>query len=220
MKQSNYSEPLYVDTTIEYAIDRSRFPGIDNGQPMLLIHSNTSCSCFQARRKVLTPVADHELFHLIDSLDDVTCDSGVLLPEYTSNSRDTESSPIGPLLETPTDETSRDVISDVVSDEEKYNPESILDTSRTCPDSWSSSDSNPSALLDDQFFPSFRAVGDFADLSGYFSTICEDSLLDIGISRKRRHSTVHEECSKRQRSECISWVADLLEDEADYRGSG
>ena len=220
MNQTYYSEPLFVDTTIEYAIDRSRFPGIDNGQPMLLIHSNTSCSCLQDSPKVPTPIADHELFHLIDSLDDVTCDSGVLLPEYTSNSRDTESSPIGPLLETATDETSRDVTSDVVSDEEKYNPESILDTSRTCPNSWSSSDLNPSAMLNDQFFPSFLAVGDFADLSGYFFTICEDSLIDIGISRKRRHSTVHEECSKRRRTECIRWVADLLEDEADYRWNG
>ena len=43
------------------------------------------------------------------------------------------------------------------------------------------------------------------------------SLLDIGFSRKRRHSTVHEDCYKRQRTECNSWVADLLEDEAVYR---
>ena len=212
MKQTNYSEPLFVDTTIEYAIDRSRFPGIDNGQPMLLIHSNTSCSCFRVPPKVLTPVPDHELFHLIDSLDDVTCDSGVVIPENTSNPRDTESSPICLLSESPS--------SDDVSGGETCSPDPTLDTPKTCLDPLSSSDSNPSALLDDQYFPSFRAVGDFADLSGYFSTICEDSLLDIGFSRKRRHSTVHEECSKRQRTECISWVADLLEDEADYRGSG
>ena len=208
MKQSYYSEPLFVDTTIEYAIDRSRFPGIDNGQPMLLIHSDTSCSCFRVPPKVLTPVADHELFHLIDSLDDITCDSGVVFPEYTSNSRDTESSPFCLLSESPS--------SDDVSGGETCSPDPTLDTSKPL----SSSKSNPSVLLDDQLFPRFRAVEDFADLSGYFSTICEDSLLDIGISRKRRHSTVHEEFSKRQRIECFSWVADLLEDEADYRWSG
>ena len=218
MKQTNYSEPLYVDTTIEYAIDRSRFPGIDNGQPMLLIHSDRSCCCLQDSPKALTPVADHELFHLIDSLDDVTCDSGVVLPECTSNPRDTGSSPVFPLpTKSAPGEISRDVTFDDVSYGELCCSEPTLDTPKTCTDSWSSSDSNPSALLDDQFFPSFRAVRDFADLSGYFSTICEDSFLDIGFSRKRRHSTVHEDCYKRQRTECISWVADLLEDEAVYR---
>lgn len=39
MKQTKYTEPLFIDTTLEYAIDRSRFPGIDNGEPIYVVGS-------------------------------------------------------------------------------------------------------------------------------------------------------------------------------------
>lgn len=59
---------LFIDTSLEYKIDMSLFPGIDNGQPMLLIHSPSNCLCSQAEPSPCTSSTDH------DSLEGMTSD--------------------------------------------------------------------------------------------------------------------------------------------------
>ncbi|KAK3101846.1 hypothetical protein FSP39_006769 [Pinctada imbricata] len=50
-RQQNLCEPLYIDTDINYNLDLSLFPGIEDPvkrfQPQLLIHGPQTCDCFR-----------------------------------------------------------------------------------------------------------------------------------------------------------------------------
>lgn len=217
MNQTNYTEPLFVDTTLEYEIDRSRFPGIDNGQPMLLIHTSTDCPCTTAHPSIIVPVADHELYTLLDTLAEVVSAKEQIQPENESSTCDLVTSSFTPLLQSPTD----DMCCDVTNDREHKGLDSPLNTPDVLSDlsTSSSSDSHPSAILDDQLFPCSYDLQGSGDLFDDLSTICGISLCNIGMkTRKRRHSTVYETSPKRRKTECC-WVADLFEDEADLRWS-
>lgn len=217
MKQTNYTEPLFVDTTLEYEIDRSRFPGIDNGKPMLLIHSSTDCPCTTAHPSIIVPVADHELYTLLDTLAEVVSPKEQIQPENESNTCGLVTTPIRPLLKSPTE----DLCCDVINERGHKRLDFPLNTPDVLSDisSSSSSDSHPSAILNDQLFPCFHDLQASGDLLDDLSTICDVSLCNIGMkTRKRRHSTVYENSPKRQKTECC-WVADLFEDEADLRWS-
>lgn len=217
MNQTNYTESLFVDTTLEYEIDRSRFPGIDNGQPMLLIHTSTDCPCTTAHPSIIVPVADHELYTLLDTLAEVVSAKEQIQPENESSTCDLVTSSFTPLLQSPID----DMCCDVTNDREHKGLDSPLNTPDVLSDlsSSSSSDSHPSAILDDQLFPCSYDLQGSGDLFDDLSTICGISLCNIGMkTRKRRHSTVYETSPKRRKTECC-WVADLFEDEADLRWS-
>lgn len=206
MNQTNYTEPLFVDTTLEYEIDRSRFPGIDNGQPMLLIHSSTDCPCTTTHPSIIVPVADHELYTLLDTLAEAVSAKEQVQPKNESNTCGLVTSPVIRFLQSPTD--------DLCCDAPLNSPDVPSDLSSS-----SSSDSHPSAILNDQLFPCSYDLQSSGDLFDDLSTICDVSLCNIGMkTRKRRHSTVYETSPKRRRTECC-WVADLFEDEADLRWS-
>lgn len=224
MKQNRctkYTEPLFIDTTLEYKIDRSRFPGIDNGEPMLLVHSSTNCLCTQAHTNFIAPAADHELFTLIDTLADVVTATEQIQPENEPNTCCFGISPVSPSTLSRQEDLCCDFVSDYPKDRDYQSLDSPLNTLDVLFDfdSSSSSDSHLSALLDDQLFPSFYNPHDPAYLLDDFSTICDIDLCIIGMkTRKRRHSTVYEDSPKRRRTECC-WVADLFEEDADLRWS-
>lgn len=220
MKQTKYTEPLFIDTTLEYAIDRSRFPGIDNGEPMLLVHSSTNCPCTQTHTSIIAPAADHELYTLIDTLAEVVTATEQIQPGNESNTCCFGLSPVSPLQQSQPEDIGRDVISDYPKDRDYQSMDSPLNTLDVLFDfSSSSSDSHPSALLDDQLFPSFYNPHDPDYLFDDFSTICDVDLCIIGMkTRKRRHSTVSEDSPKRRRT-CCSCVADFFHEEADLRWS-
>lgn len=221
MKQNTctkYTEPLFIDTTLEYKIDRSRFPGIDNGEPMLLVHSSTNCLCTQTHTNIINPAADHELFTLIDPLADVVTATEQIQPENEPNTCCFGLSPVYPLPQSRQEDLCCDFVSDYPKERDYQSLDSPLNTLDVLYDfSSSSSDSHPSALLDDQLFPSFYNLHDPAYLLDDFSTICDVDLC-IMKTRKRRHSTVDEDSPKRRRTECC-WVADLFEEDADLRWS-
>lgn len=217
MNQTNYSEPLFVDTSLEYEIDRSRFPGIDNGEPMLLIHSSPECPCTTAHPSIIVPVADHQLYTLLNTLAEAVSAKEQIQPENESNTCGLVTSPIIPFVQSPAE----DLYSDDINEREHKRLDFPLNTPDVLSElsSSSSSDSHPSAILNDQLFPCFYDLQGSGDLLDDLSTICDVSLCNIGMkTRKRRHSTVYENSPKRRRIECCL-MADLFEDEADLRWS-
>lgn len=204
MESSQTYEPLelFVDTSLEYEIDRSRFPGIDNGQPMLLIHLPTDCPC----RRTESTFTDHELYRLIDTLEGMTSDEEQPSTLDFSNTFLMTSPDMIPwLYSSPSDRLFPD---EHAVDTTLPSPDFLSDILTTLPSFSSFPEADLSGLWDNQFYPHLNKTEEWLD---------ECFLNDVpGTKRKRRHSTVHEEFTKRRKIE-PSLVTEILEAEAEIR---